>query len=101
VTPIDTSSFTNAKPFDVAELQALALWALDGGRYWLGYTIRRGVGERVTCHAKSIWSMPQIETVDGSEHADPWESLKLAKAISDAALADSAPKVACDAGKPL
>jgi hypothetical protein len=60
--------------------ETLALWALNGGRYWLGSTIRRGVGERVTCHAKSIWSLPQIETVEGSEHADPWESLRLARA---------------------
>jgi hypothetical protein len=56
----------------------LALWALVGGTYWLGRGIKRGPAEY--CVVKATTPYGGTEVVEESYHADPWESLKLARA---------------------
>ena len=55
----------------------LALWALVGGPYWLGHSIKRGPAEY--CVVKATSPYGGTEVIEGSYHADPWESLKLAR----------------------
>jgi hypothetical protein len=61
-----------------AEKIDLALWALCGGTYWLGRSIKRGPAEYVVIKATSAYG--GTEVVEDSHHVDPWESLRLGRA---------------------
>lgn len=69
-----------------AEKVDLALWALVGGTYWLGRSIRRGPVEYCVVRATSPYG--GTETIEESYHADPWESLRLARAALKVADSD-------------
>lgn len=56
----------------------LALWALVGGTYWLGRSIKRGPAEYIVVKATTPYG--GTEVVEGSYHIDPWESLRLGRA---------------------
>lgn len=56
----------------------LALWALTNGPVWLGRSIKRTPeAEYVAVYEPRPYASPEV--IESSYHADPWESLRLAR----------------------
>lgn len=56
-----------------ADKIALAMWALVGGTYWLGRSVKRGPAEY--CVVKATSPYGGTDVLETSYHIDPWQSL--------------------------